>query len=545
MNWIGLVVLSVVGSGMASTVSYCTGGTEFCLHVTGGTGAAVYTVQSSAGGWTSVGVATSQMSGKVFVGWANSTGGVTVSERTASGHTLPTLAASQSFALAAVPPAVAAAALPTGGITFAFTITDDTLATRALASPDFIYAFSGAAPADADSPASSFVQHDQSAAFTLDASGVYSSASASATATPSPAPASAVSAASYCYDSAGSFCVASASDSTAGTATFTVQSSSDGWVGVGIGSSMGSASAMFVGWYNSSGEPVISQRSAANHVQPSVSSSQVFTQVSTPSSVSLLSTSKLSFSFQIPISLISTTAATSFIFGISNSAPSSPDSASSNFNQHDTSGVFSLDLSKAGASIGTAESTSVPTLVVLHGLFMFLAWFVFPSAAIFIARFLKHRLGHLWYQLHVGLMIGGTGLSIILGLAFVEVYVVQKFGLPSFHSKLGVAIALGVYPLQVLLGYISNAKFSEDRKAIPWWDQLHWWIGRLVFLAAIVNIFLGLKLAGVGQALLIAFPVVIVLVFFVFVIAEWKMGAAHHVSGVTGKFVTNVELTEH
>ncbi|KAJ3078627.1 hypothetical protein HK100_010652 [Physocladia obscura] len=307
---------------------------------------------------------------------------------------------------------------------------------------------------------------------------------------------------------------------------------------------MASSSAMFVGWYNSSNEPVISQRSASNHVQPSVSSSQVFTHVSTPSSVSLLSTSKLSFSFQIPISLISTTAATSFIFGISDSAPSSPNSASSNFNQHDTYGVFSLDLSKAGSSTGSTESTSVPILVILHGLFMFLAWFVFPSTAIFIARFLKGRLGHLWYQLHVGLMFGGTGLCIILGLAFVEVYVVQKFGLPSFHAKLGVAIALGVYPLQILLGYISNAKFSINRKSIPWWDQLHWWIGRLVFLAAIVNIFLGLKLADVGHGLLIAFPVVVVLVVAGFVLAEWKMGAAHHVSGSTEKFVRNVELAE-
>ena len=47
--------------------------------------------------------------------------------------------------------------------------------------------------------------------------------------------------------------------------------------------------------------------------------------------------------------------------------------------------------------------------------------------------------------------------------------------------------------IQIGLGFVSNALWTPDRKSIPWWDKLHWWFGRLLFLLAIVNTYLGIR----------------------------------------------------
>ncbi|KAJ3088881.1 hypothetical protein HK100_007921, partial [Physocladia obscura] len=575
------LILQPQSLAVIAPVSYCT--TGFCLYITfdAATALPILTVQSSAQGWAAVGVNTQSMnSGTIFVGWKDSRGGYTVSERIAAGFQMPQIAADQSgFVLTTVPTSV-----PSGGwnIAFSVLVQDAGIAAGAIQSQDFIFAFSDSVAADVDQADSSFPFHSAAGAFNLDATTEAAAAAAAlnpstaasvpaatSTTTVAPGRASSVQSATgtktesaiatatvannstttaanstvaaaagnFCSDSSHSFCVDSISDFSSGTVVFTLQTSSSGWVGIGIGSSMASASAIFVGWIDSSknGSAVISQRTGAQHVLTPMAQTQSFTAIlQPPKSAAIWPTSKTVISFRISLSLVGIAAnssipaaPTSFIFGISNTQPSVPGNAASTFQIHETYGLFQLDLSKPSTGVG--ETVAIPTLIVAHGVAMFFAWFVFPSAAIFIARFLKHRLGHLWYQLHVGLMIGGTGLFIILGLALVEANVEQKFGLPSFHAKLGVAVALALYPLQVLLGYISNAKFSEDRTSIPWWDRLHWWSGRMVFLAAIVNIYLGLLLAGVGLGLLVAYPVVIALVVGVFAVAEWKIGAAHHV----------------
>jgi hypothetical protein len=45
--------------------------------------------------------------------------------------------------------------------------------------------------------------------------------------------------------------------------------------------------------------------------------------------------------------------------------------------------------------------------------------------------------------------------------------------------------------LQITLGFISNALWTPTRRSIPWWDQAHWWLGRLLSLFAIATLYLG------------------------------------------------------
>jgi len=44
----------------------------------------------------------------------------------------------------------------------------------------------------------------------------------------------------------------------------------------------------------------------------------------------------------------------------------------------------------------------------------------------------------------------------------------------------------------MVVGVISHVKFDPHRLTVPVWpDQIHWWLGRLLWVAALVNLFLG------------------------------------------------------
>ncbi|KAI8921784.1 hypothetical protein BC831DRAFT_514997 [Entophlyctis helioformis] len=68
--------------------SFCEG-QNFCV-VAGTSGAnVVYTVQSAAAGWAALGLGSSMSQASMYVGWLNSTGGITFSARTSNARALP------------------------------------------------------------------------------------------------------------------------------------------------------------------------------------------------------------------------------------------------------------------------------------------------------------------------------------------------------------------------------------------------------------------------------------------------------------------------
>ena len=124
---------------------------------------------------------------------------------------------------------------------------------------------------------------------------------------------------------------------------------------------------------------------------------------------------------------------------------------------------------------------------------MLFAWSVSPFIGIFVARYLKHILGVWWYRIHLFLMLGVTGLFSIAG--FVIVYNMNSCSIfmDSAHEKIGLSVII-ILIGQIVLGFISNALWTPDRTYIPWWDKVHWWLGRGVFILGIVNISLGINL---------------------------------------------------
>ncbi|KAJ3051617.1 hypothetical protein HDU99_008367, partial [Rhizoclosmatium hyalinum] len=286
-----------------------------------------------------------------YIGWTNSNGGVTISQRTVGGHFTPSYVG--TVTAVATPSGVSSL----GGVTFSFQLPLSSLGSGSVYG---IYGSSGNAPFSRDDPSSGFYQHDVYGSFSLQIPASSAPAAVqpttATTATLPPVTTSASTAvssgtasassnlSSYCYDQTSSFCVTTVKDST--TVTFTVYSSAKGWVGIGTGSFM-DGSTMFVAWKNGS-DIVISQRSGHGEAQPSYNSKPVFTKVATPSSVTVPSSANLVFSFQIPISsgLASVTGQSSFIFATSDQTVYKPADAASDFPQHGLHAGFSLDLSK-------------------------------------------------------------------------------------------------------------------------------------------------------------------------------------------------------
>ncbi|KAJ3239617.1 hypothetical protein HDU81_005598 [Chytriomyces hyalinus] len=507
-----------------------------------------FVVTSTAQGWAAVGMGSSMTSSTMFVGWTSRSFSI-MSQRRASSYSLPS-PVQPTFTQIAIP---ASFTVPRNArIAYAFTIPSSS----SFLSSDFIYASSDASPSSPEDPNSPFGVHQQKGSFNLNLKGetvtvAQADAAAPASGDGVSIPAtSSTSISSFCRDTSNSLCLVSIRDEKAATVTFVVYSSSSGWVGIGTGQSMIGAT-MFIGWSNE-GQAVISQRSSSGYSLPSPVNQAIFTAVPIPAGVNLPSSTKISFAFSVPISagIASTTSSSNFIFAGSSRAPGSPASTSSSFGKHEFKGQFSIDVSKLGqSSVGGGAATSAVDLLLIHGIFMFLAWGVLPPIAIFVARYLKARLGHTWYLTHMGLMLFGVSACIITALVCVEVNLAPgktRF-ITTPHGIIGVTLCFAIYPMQVALGFISNALFSAERHSVPWWDQAHWWLGRSAVLLAVVNIHLGLMLyeaSIVIVGLYWGFIGLVVLGVFGF-LGEYRMkGAVHHVKGGFHNEVGSTPMTE-
>ncbi|KAJ3269089.1 hypothetical protein HDV01_001862, partial [Terramyces sp. JEL0728] len=193
----------------------------------------------------------------------------------------------------------------------------------------------------------------------------------------------------------------------------------------------------------------------------------------------------------------------SYIYASSPEQASGTSASNLRFEQHaGTYGSFTTDFTSTAntTTTGTANgpfllpsgSITYQNIVALHGVLMFIAWAVSPFFGIYVARFMKDKLGHNWYRLHVFFMGFACGLITIVSFILIVLYIHPPH-FSELHHIFGLIVFLGVL-IQISLGYISNAKWSPERTFIPWWDKAHWWVGRGLFLLALINVFLGISL---------------------------------------------------
>ncbi|KAL2913507.1 hypothetical protein HK105_206967 [Polyrhizophydium stewartii] len=339
------------------------------------------------------------------------------------------------------------------------------------------------------------------------------------------------------------FCVVGGVDS-ANNAIITIHSASQGWVGFGTGSRM-AGSSMYVAWRNSTGGVVLSPRQASGNILPQISSERIASLVATPSSITTPSWAKISFSFKRPLAgIVTLTSSTSYIYAMSDSAPENPDSASSaSFVQHSSTGsIRGLDLTVSlnsspttGASGG---SSGGPVLTLPSGTTYDMILRTHGIIIIFIARYLKFALGVWWFRLHVFFLLVGTGFLTIAGIIYISLYKTPPH-FNTLHEIIGLVVGIAMV-LQIILGVVSDRLFDPKRTSTPIQDILHWWIGRIVVVLAIANLFLGLNLYAdnypLDNAFRIALGVLVGVIALAFVAGQFLIGQQHHDASTDDKF---------
>ncbi|KAJ3024404.1 UNVERIFIED_CONTAM: hypothetical protein HDU68_008193 [Siphonaria sp. JEL0065] len=514
-NVISLLLLQLVS---AQSGSFCVDAdSTFCVSVAPSTnsppGSLLVTIQTVYSGWVGVSFGATDMSANStgYVGWANTKGEAVISQRTIKPHALPSFVSS----IVAANSSSAAIISPKAKLAYSFLapVTSSTQASNI----SCIWAASNKSPANPDSDDSAFDQHDKFGSFVLQLTPTPTTSVAVGNATTvAPLPVSRI----YCYDSSSTFCATVTRDPAAGVVSFDVYSSAIGYAGIGTGGSM-AGSSMFISWLSKNGTTVISQRDGLGHTLPQISKNLIFTQIS-PKSPKPASTAAIQFSFTVPISrnFVSTNRPTSFIFATSDAPPENPSNPGSAFSQHTKYSSFSLDFSSASSGNSTSgqdHEDGYTKLVLLHAVFMFVAWGVLVPLSIWIARYMKLKWSVGWYRIHVLIMTIGVGCLTIAGLVAVELNIdssEQRF-ITSNHGIIGTAIALAIYPLQVILGFVCNRLFKANRIKVSILDQVHWWIGRIVVVLAIVNMYLGLVKYGAGLWVIGAYWAWILLVIVV------------------------------
>ncbi|KAJ3084088.1 hypothetical protein HK102_000765, partial [Quaeritorhiza haematococci] len=142
-------------------------------------------------------------------------------------------------------------------------------------------------------------------------------------------------------------------------------------------------------------------------------------------------------------------------------------------------------------------------LVEAHGALMFVAWSVIAPFGIIVARFFK-GIGEWWFRLHVGALLVGVGGLNLAGFITVYLTIDTDHFNPNKYTSLGAHVVIGLIVfiltyIQIINGLIIDRLFDPNRgPVVPWWDRLHWYLGRVTTLLAWINVPLGLALWDVA-----------------------------------------------
>eukprot|EP00842_Homolaphlyctis_polyrhiza_P000141 jgi/Hompol1/1127/HPOL_000047-RA len=154
---LALLVLAAA-SPVSAVLRFCDGN-NFCL--TGGKDPQnnlIITVQSAGKGWAGFGIGSQMAGATMYLAWKNSTGGIVLSPRQATGHIIPQPSPEHIATLIATPSYVTPQ--PWANIVFSFKRPVSSSITTITPSSSYIYAMGTDPPPNPDSPTTSPGMHD-------------------------------------------------------------------------------------------------------------------------------------------------------------------------------------------------------------------------------------------------------------------------------------------------------------------------------------------------------------------------------------------------
>ncbi|PAA51129.1 hypothetical protein BOX15_Mlig013689g1 [Macrostomum lignano] len=172
--------------------------------------------------------------------------------------------------------------------------------------------------------------------------------------------------------------------------------------------------------------------------------------------------------------------------------------------------------------VGVRASQPRSGLAKAHGCFMILAWVLCASIGTLIARYYKLQwpgrlLGReaFWFQLH-RILMGFTCCLTLLSFILIFIDLRGYSGLDSFPELLHPILGIIVTILTFMNPLIALCRCDPSHENRPCFNWIHWLVGTIAYVLAVLNLFLGLRLERAGDLSSINYHIWLLIFFVLF-----------------------------
>ncbi|RGP66094.1 hypothetical protein FSPOR_6920 [Fusarium sporotrichioides] len=335
--------------------------------------------------------------------------------------------------------------------------------------------------------------------------------------------------ASYCDASSGDICYSwavpsSTTSSTSNSLYLRLEAPTDyQWIALGTGSRM-SGSTMFVIYQDGSGNVTLSIRKGYGHNMPTYNRMSDVKLIGGSGTSNKTMVANIHWSGATGIDL---TGSNHWISAWKKGSPLDTTDASADFNEHDGTDSFSVDLSKASVNgnsnpFTNSSSTQKSDTAVsgtdggggedhtgsIHGVIMAIVFLLgFPIGSVLMPIFGRWIIHASWQIIaFIGMWVGfGVG------------KVAADRGGDWFHEPhvvLGTIVCI-LMIIQPVLGWIHHRNYVKHQRRTTV-SHAHIWYGRGIMIVGIINGGIGLQLSGASTKLIAAYSVVGVIVSLIY-----------------------------
>ena len=160
------------------------------------------------------------------------------------------------------------------------------------------------------------------------------------------------------------------------------------------------------------------------------------------------------------------------------------------------------------------------TLVIMHGVFMFLAWGILCPVGMFCARYLKER-DPLWFKVHRAMMCAGL-LCTVIGFGLIVPAILGSGHFKFAHGAIGLVVVILalLQPVNAVLRPHKPSPGEERSVGRLIWEILHRWSGRTAVLLGLINCILGVLIAVAPMSVVVTCIVWCSVIFILGVVLE-------------------------